>query len=303
MAANDDIKLQVTIPQAWALNNVCPVCKCESLTVKRFSSSADQLLCNGCYTSFEMSQDGQHARLVTFPSGIPDQFINQWIPTGQSQDNRSTLFDSLHPTVEAPTHEELVQRALKLRGLGNSTEQIRTVLSEIRGVGSEQVEAVMQELHAEASRGRSGWVWAGSVIVGVLVIAIVTVFAVGLSRRQSQASTGRLPAAVQSLITASGGLLKIDPVVVHRQQKTGARTSCPTQPLYAARVFGGEESMWGSRIAGWTMITLKPQRVYVPEGMRAEYPLLDDNPHMEAVHGPAVLENAIYVDIDCSGKN
>ncbi|GAP06107.1 hypothetical protein ATHL_00953 [Anaerolinea thermolimosa] len=296
MSTPGDIKAQGAIPQSWANEITCPVCGGSSLMIKRFLSTADQLFCDYCNASFEVSQDRNYLRLVAYPPGTPETLIRGWIPC----DHRQIEQPAGGPITSSKSlsHEELVKRALQLRRLGNTSGKTRLALSMLPEVTEEQVDAAMAEVQ-EILPEKSRLFTFGILVVTLLVVAIIVVVAVGFSRQFANASTEGLPAPVQAWIASGSEVLNLPPVKVTAYRSSGKRTLCPVQKEQAARTFGGDESMWNGTFSGWTFITLHPQSIYIPEGMSGRYPLLVDNPRMVKVQGPVLLENAIYVEVRC----
>ena len=93
--------------------------------------------------------------------------------------------------------------------------------------------------------------------------------------------------------------MDLQPVAVYQVAITGNISSCPTQPANAARLFGGEGATWSGSKAGWAVTSMQPLTIHLPEGMKAEYLLLGQEPRMVAVSGPARLEHVVYMDITC----
>lgn len=296
MSTQGDFKVQGAIPQSWVREITCPVCGGSSLIIKRFLSTADQLLCDDCSASFEVSHDGNYLRLVAYPPGTPEVLIQGWIPCDHPQPEPQA--GGIPAPNESLTREELVKRALHLRRLGNNPAKTRHALGMIPGVTEEQIDAVMAEVQ-EILPEKSGLFRLGILIVTLLVVAIIVVIAVGVSRQFANASNEGLPAPVQAWIASGSEVLKLPPVKVTAYRSSGKRTLCPVQKEQAARTFGGDESMWNGTLSGWTLITLRPQSIFIPEGMIGRYPWLVDNPRMVTVQGPVLLENAIYVEVRC----
>lgn len=296
MSTQEDIRAQGAIPQSWVNVINCPVCGGSALMIKRFLSTADQLLCDCCSASFEVSQDGNYLRLVAYPPGTPDILVQGWIPRGFRQNEQPP--DGTTAQNESLSHEELVKRGLQLRKLGNTLAKTRHALSMIPGIREDQIDAAMAEVH-ELLPEKSRLYTLGIFIVTLLVVAIIVVMAVGFSRQLANTSNEGLPAPVQAWIASGSEVLNLPPVKVTAYRSSGKRTLCPVQKEQAARTFGGEESMWNGTISGWTLIALRPQSIFIPEGMSGRYPLLVDNPRMVKVQGPVLLENAIYVEVRC----
>jgi len=296
MSTQEDIKAQGAIPQSWVNEIDCPICGGSALMIKRFLSTADQLLCDNCSASFEVSQDGNYLRLVAYPPGTPDVLIQGWIPRGFRQNEQPT--ERRTDQNESLSHEELVKRALQLRRLGNTPGKTRHALSMIPGVSEEQIDTAMAEVQ-EILPEKSRLFNFGILIITLLVVAIILVMAVGFSRQFANASNEGLPAPVQAWIASGSEALNLPPVKVTTYRSSGKRTLCPVQKEQAARTFGGDESMWNGTISGWTLITLRPQSIFIPQGMSGRYPLLVDDPRMVTVRGPVLLENAIYVEVRC----
>jgi hypothetical protein len=87
------------------------------------------------------------------------------------------------------------------------------------------------------------------------------------------------------------------------EEKNGpGKASCPATPITAAKLFGGDPSVWTrdeSQFPSWQMISTKDSvTVGVPDGMTAGY--VDNKSFkMLSVHGPATIHNANFLVITC----
>jgi hypothetical protein len=312
MAADPEIHAKLLIPEELANHICCPVCGSICLSLRRSLDEADQLSCDSCKASFEISTDGEFVRLITPPPGLPTDLLGHWvdprdvaargknavIAARQQEAELSSLWKSAPaPTIDTAT---LCEHAQQLLSLGNPREEVQHILESTRGVSAEQVAAAMACL-PEPEKRRGSWFYVGLGTISLLVIAIAVVVGLGLAhqRAQSTAETDNLPPAARALLNSGMAIMNIEPVKVTRLSRSGARLACPTQPANAARMFGGDSGAWSPLQASWTMITSHPQAIYLPEGMRAEYLLLVDPPSMVAIQGPARLSNVVYISITC----
>jgi len=310
MAAEQSPQPKLLIPEEWANRARCPVCGSVYLSLKRSYSDPDQLACDTCNARFEISQDGCFVRVIIPPPGLPVDLVGQWVdPTVVARRGNAAVVEARkQATIEARrrdlpekpvTTEALMEQARQLLQLGNSREKVLATLEGVRGATAEQVAEVMAALPRLGNR-RSGLFWFGLSVVSFLVIAIAVVIGLGLAQRQSQRapSESNLPAGVRVLLASGSAIMDISPVTVWRLESTGS-AACPTQPANAARMFGGESTMYSRMQAGWSFLSGSPQTLLIPQGMRAEYLLVGKEPRMQATTGPVRLENAIYVDIYC----
>jgi hypothetical protein len=213
------------------------------------------------------------------------------------------------PSVLAACDEaELSARAEGLLALGNSPLKIQAALVQ-SGVPAEQVQAVMESVRRVAHQKRqqqirTAWVWSGVVIVFVVLAA-----GAGLWFTRGPASSTVSPFASVPPPTATGivGLLLSQPTPVVQTEpppapgKAPAR--CPSAPIDAAVLFGGQAGDWTfkSDVNGWIMTSVTARNIHVPAGMEAGYFGIDaaSGASMTQVVGPAAIERVNFVAITC----
>jgi hypothetical protein len=315
MAAELMIAVKLVIPEDWLRRAVCPICGGANLSIKHLVSEPDQIACENCTASYEVAQDGAHVRLVVIPPGLPEEAGGRWLTPAEVKNVAPRvivlprMMANIPPTLGTaasvvPVNTQLVvERARKLRVLGNSPDKIRSILSGSGGITDAQVDEAIGKLYERAPGENSPLFWVGVITLIILIAAIGVVLLIGMGQRASPgAAGGGVPGPLQTLSASGSGLLKPAAVVVWQHQTTGKRPACPTQPANAARMFGGDESMWSITVSGWTMFTTRAQTISVPEGMKGEYPVFRVNPEMVQVNGPATLENVLYMNISCGKR-
>jgi len=167
-------KPRVSIPDEWATNGTCPICDRKSLWVERTMGEPDRLSCTGCEASFEMEIDGPHIRLVVLPPeyavyiqpawetwmtayeirqqikspaaaigtrNTPANPAHQSRLSSYSENSENSLFED-EGYFEPLSQEDINSRALGFESLGNSPQEIRTILTSIRAK-PEQIEQAL----------------------------------------------------------------------------------------------------------------------------------------------------------------
>jgi hypothetical protein len=86
------------------------------------------------------------------------------------------------------------------------------------------------------------------------------------------------------------------------KNKGPAKAACPGTPENAAKLFGGDPSLWArdmNQFPSWQMINAGDSiTVKVPDGMTAGY-VDNESYQMQSVHGPATIHNVNFLVITC----
>lgn len=177
------------IPDKWAEKGHCPICSNLSLHVIHHPDVADHLSCVTCGCAFELEADGPHIWLLRIgpeyqttlmqAEGIWISMIElrrlvmsqpaisvpapEIIPINVSEKETtpatsavSNHFPSLSQTsdVEILSQDEVERRAIALAELGNSTSEIKTVLSG-SGIPDSQVSSALNEVATRKVKKKS----------------------------------------------------------------------------------------------------------------------------------------------------
>lgn len=296
---------QNIIPPSWLYSMTCPVCSCATLTIKQIRSAADEFCCDECMTCFEISQDGQYIRLVTFPAYFPQDFGSNWMFPADIR----KLVDDIRRKKNLPvagdeeqstlTPEKLIERGRKLHALGNNYPKIERTLREYKQARPEDIEAALVVLKKELSSRGTFWFAVGVSTIVILIVAIVTVVLVGMNKPAAGNEPASIfPAPLQSLL--DNQIIKLPNVRVVQYASDGANAKCPTQSANAAKLFGVDAKYWSVTMTGWTMFSSEPKSVYVPKGMSAQYPVFREKPEWVGVTGPAQVIDTVYISITCN---
>jgi hypothetical protein len=177
------------IPDKWTEKGHCPICNNISLRVVHHPEVADHLACVTCGCAFELEVDGPHIWLLrigpeyltallpaegTWISMIelrrlvmtlpeiphPDAVINA-VKVDEREINPVSSSSSIHfpnlpdkSDVETLSQDEVERRAIALAELGNSTSEIKTVLSG-SGIPDNQVSSALNEVATRKVKRKS----------------------------------------------------------------------------------------------------------------------------------------------------
>ena len=108
-----------------------------------------------------------------------------------------------------------------------------------------------------------------------------------------------LPPELKAAVPEGAKILKPPDVVVHKGTRSGNTVHCPASLGDAVRLFGGDVKTWTQSRGGWTMISVAPQTINVPEGMSAGYLVYVTKPEFYSVPGPVTIENLNFLAISC----
>ena len=208
----------------------------------------------------------------------------------------------------APVPTEIAVRIKKLRTLGNSPNQIRTILTQTEK-DPQRVQTILgiiaQMERQEQARQRNR-LRLSLGIVGVMILLLVGAgFVLQKNYRTTLVAAG---SALQD--TAVPNVAKIlnltTPVVQYGAAppggSSGSASVCPPTPQKAAALFGGLEADWYSprNSNGWIMVHQgQPTDIYIPGGMTAAYLQLGKTLQMVNVTGPATMSGVFYIAVSC----
>ena len=314
-----EIKARVDIPVAWAEQGRCPVCSTPKMQVQHKNGSPDQLRCMACGVAFEVEADGAHLHITQWPDSVAvpgGNVIEGWLTAvelhrlAQQPDSNPASSAPVQKDLPSKPHlpEDMIIRARKLRDLGNSPAQIRTILAQtekdperIRAAMEiarqiEQQEQIRQRKKIQVSMG----------IIGAIVVICVGA-GVFLQRMVFSSPIGIAAPLQATLVPNLAKILNLSTPVVQRNvappgSNTSSTEGCPRNAAAAASMFGGQADKWSSpaKSNGWIMIDMSQgNTIFTPSGMTAAYLQLGSNVILVEVMGPATLNNVYYIAISC----
>jgi len=227
---------------------------------------------------------------------------------------------------DAPTVSERIQsasqRALELQRLGNSDNEVRSILERSSGLTPEQVADVLKGLEKPEEKKRGSRLL---LIFSILAIIIFT-FLVWLFMTYGPAQTpeGQQPGVSATTVpgATSGQVIKVenlpgplqtiipdgvrifnDPISVEPSSSDAIPpATCPQNKTEAASLFGGPTEDWSTedQDVGWTLVSQHQSLVIkVPANMTAGYLVFERGPEMRSVTGPAIVRNIYMITISC----
>ena len=108
-----------------------------------------------------------------------------------------------------------------------------------------------------------------------------------------------LPDPIRAAIPAGAKVLKPPDIIIEKAESTGTRQRCPTSAGEAVRMFGGDLKTWTQVSAGWTLISMDPVTLYIPDGMTVGYLQYISKPEFFSVPGPVRVHNLNFAAISC----
>ncbi|MEI8132284.1 MAG: hypothetical protein WCG34_07615 [Leptolinea sp.] len=257
---------------------------------------------------------------------VPISFAQQASLNAVPEEDLGVLRGQIIGAGSAPTLPERMQaaskRALELERLGNTDNEVRSILERSSGLTPEQVGDVLKELVKPGERNRSGRLL---IIFSILAIIIFSLLAwwfwsnwgggavdqqPGAAETETTSSLPgqiidpkSLPPALQTLIP-NGVRIFNDPVVVENTTADILPPApCPKSKMEAAATFGGPANDWNAekQNLGWMMLSQQQSlENKVPANMTASYLTVEaDGPRMLPATGPAFVRNAYMVSISC----
>jgi len=214
---------------------------------------------------------------------------------------------------------DALERAKELQRLGNTDQEVRSVLQRSSGLTPEQVDEVLLKLVTPEDKRRS---YRMLTIFLIVALALFALFALWFFNRQKLAAmtpagtakpssislSGKiiepqsLPAPLQTLIPNGVQILNEDPVVERSDESTLPPASCPTSQTDAAALFGGPAKDWkrDNNTGGWMLLTQsRGVEVRIPANMTGGYLIFEKGPEMRGVTGPAIVKNIFMISVSC----
>ncbi len=226
----NEFQPRLTLPEEWAKQAACPVCRQKKLQVIHSENRPDCMDCSYCGVTFEIAQDGSHMRLINLPDIIShpltlpntwmtaaelrsqidyDSFIQSAPPTEEPQEAPQNATAPVQPEPEQPApavkskmsappvvnevlaQEDVTWRVIELAKLGNPPTTIRLTLSR-QGATPEQIEIGLKELanYKRKQPARKNF-WLWIVIIVVIMCVIMSCIGLLVSGQIGQ----MLPAA------------------------------------------------------------------------------------------------------------
>ncbi|CAG1015453.1 hypothetical protein ANAEL_05267 [Anaerolineales bacterium] len=315
------------IPESWVKNGRCPACGAANLKLTHLSDVPDYLSCSKCGISFEVENGGRYVRLKHVPDELEfvDEILrNRWVESsklaGIIARHRPVAEEKKAPdqlSAASPT-DDAWKRALRMYQLGNNPRTIQTMLIQ-SGLNQEQVDVILARLKRVAEdetqqQNKKFWIVAGiSLFVLVLLTGMwlatsgkVPVLFGTVTATPVPTQDPNQPSAVTMLMKlipagAQPNLSNLpDPTV--ETGKGPAKAACPGTPESAARLFGGDPSLWYrdvDEIPSWQMTNSGTAiSVKVPAGMTAAY-LANRSFKALSIRGPATIYNVNFLVITC----
>lgn len=216
--------------------------------------------------------------------------------------------------------EAAAERAVELHKLGNTPQEVRSILERSSGLTPEQVAEVLNNLEKPEEKRKSSRL---ILIFLIITVVIFTMLAWWFFNSQAynelqgtlQETTPNefslagklvdptfLPAQLQTLMPGGIQIFNEPPSTEKATESQIPAASCPTTPGQAASLFGGQMADWSkdNQSNGWTMIT-KTQglEIRVPANMSAGYMVFERGPEMRGVSGPIFVRNIYMISVSC----
>ncbi len=214
---------------------------------------------------------------------------------------------------------DALERAKELQRLGNTDQEVRSVLQRSSGLTPEQVNEVLMRLQKPEEKRRSYRILIIFLIVALALFALFALWFLNRQRIAAMTPTGTeqpstfslagkivdpqsLPAPLQTLIPNGVQILNDDPVVERSDESTIPAASCPTSQSGAASLFGGPAKDWtrDNNTGGWTLLTQSQGvEVRIPANMTGAFLIFEKGPEMRSVTGPAIVKNIYMIAVAC----
>lgn len=214
---------------------------------------------------------------------------------------------------------DALERAKELQRLGNTDQEVRSVLQRSSGLTPEQVNDVLMKLVTPEEKQRSNRIL---IIFLIIALALFALFALWFFNRQriaalTPAGTAQpssfslagkivdqqlLPAPLQTLIPNGVQIMNEDPVVERSDANTVPAASCPTSQTGASSLFGGPAKDWkrDDSTGGWMLLTQSQGvEVRIPANMTGGFLIFQKGPEMRGVTGPAIVKNIYMISVAC----
>jgi hypothetical protein len=256
-------------------------------------------------------------------AAIPIPPIRGVVPPTDIEDlRRDAVVASNMPGV-SERMQTAAQRAVELQKLGNTLTEVRSILERSSGLTPDQVGEVMKGLDKPEEKKRVTRFFLVFSIIAIAIFSLIawwffsnnllnggntetpdaeeTVESGGVPRRLVDPSS--LPEPLQTYVPDGVRIFNDPPLVERASEADLPPTTCPTNKIEAASIFGGQAKDWSQeeKNNGWMMVTtLQGVEIKVPTGMSAGYLVFVRGPEMRSVLGPAVIRNIYMISISCS---
>ncbi len=198
------------IPEVWIARISCPVCGTPGLEILRFDGMADQIFCHHCHIKLEVEDGGNNLMIAQPPDGISSKVIGRWfsfpelIEIGRrlkekkvEQKTGAAVSEPLSPTIQpvqfsqpagehtaeedsAPRHMERDSaRINELYSLGNSIDQIRSLISSSSTYSPEEINEMMagiEQVDRVKKKRRNRLIILLVVLIALIAICSVLIF-------------------------------------------------------------------------------------------------------------------------------
>lgn len=306
------------LPEEWGLKARCPIWGTAPMVIWHESGEPDQIRCQICGLRFEVEQGSSLIRVRVLPQGraysqVSDKLkIGKWVemrevverirqlethrqekPDGaEHTDERSippAMAELEEPAEDAtssvkdqmpdPLYDYKVM-ADELYELGNTREQVESILKSSMGLTPEQIIVIMGEIielekqkHSRQNRNLIIVLTLATLaIIAVMVIAWLAFAGPDKSSdftlpdeeeileptRVSIRDKASLPVSLQALIPPGFEIINAPTPAVKLESPTGSRhTQYPSTKMDAAQLFGGPADGWlfNQTLRGWVLIT------------------------------------------------
>jgi hypothetical protein len=247
------------------------------------------------------------------PSGLPEKDL---------RDLRSQIFGAgISPSLNEKM-QTASQRAIELQRLGNTENEVRSILERSSGLTPEEVADVLKGLEKPIVRRRIGMLL---LIFSAIAIVIFTLIAwwylasitdvepvnqnSGTAETQTTGllpgeliSAESLPSPLQTLLPKGVRILNDPPSVEISTSDVLPPTTCPKSKTEAAALFGGPAGDWNAdkQNLGWVLVSQQQSlEIKVPTNMTAGYLVFERGPEMRSVTGPAIVRNVYMITVSC----
>jgi hypothetical protein len=235
----------------------------------------------------------------------------------RTQISNQSILPTLNEKMQAAS-----QRALELQRLGNTENEVRSILERSSGLTPEEVVEVIRSLDKPEERKRSSRILLIFFAVAIVVFAVLAWLFFSNITREAPAneqpgsavtesagglpgeviSAESLPAPLQTLIPNGVRIFNDPPSVEISSASAIPPTSCPKSKIEAATLFGGPAENWNAsdQNRGWVLVTQQQSLVIkIPANMTAGYLVFEKGPEMRSVPGPAIVRNIYMISISC----
>ncbi len=216
--------------------------------------------------------------------------------------------------------EAAAERAVELHKLGNTPQEVRSILERSSGLTPDQVAEVLNSLEKPEEKRKSSRLVLMFLIITVVIFTMLAWWffnfqTVNVLQGTPQESTPNefslagklveptyLPVQLQTLMPGGIQIFNEPPSTENATESQIPAASCPTTPGQAASLFGGQAADWSkdNQSNGWTMITqTQGLEVRVPANMSAGYMIFEKGPEMRGVSGPIFVRNIYMISVSC----